>query len=73
MMITNSYEYHVLDAWNLSDSTWIMTEYWVEFPVLYIRSPLASPSVYPSVHMPVLNPQSIPPSPTIVIFNMLFH
>ena len=38
----------------------IITEYWVEFPVLYSRWPLASHSIYHSVHIPSPNPQSIP-------------
>ena len=48
---------------SLSDSfpTQIITEYWVEFPVLYSRSPLASHSIYHSVPMPV--PNHGPPQP----------
>ena len=37
----------------------IITEYWVAFPVLYSRSPLASHSIYQSVHTPVPNPKPI--------------
>ena len=36
-----------------------ITEYWIEFPVLYSRSPLANHSIYFSVHMSFPNPQSI--------------
>ena len=42
----------------------IITEYWVEFPVLYRRSPLASYSIDLSVHMLILNHQSISPPHT---------
>ena len=31
----------------------LSTEYWVEFPVLYSRSPLDNPSTDHSVHMPI--------------------
>ena len=39
----------------------IITEYWIEFSVLYSRSPLVSYSIYHSVHMPISNLQSIFP------------
>ena len=32
-----------------------LVDYWVEFPVLYSKSPLTSHSLYLSVHMPVPN------------------
>ena len=49
----------------LADSfpTYIITEYWVGFSVPHSRSPLVNHSIYLSVHMPVPNPQSIPPTP----------
>ena len=37
------------------------SDYWIEFSVLYSRSLLASHSIYLTVHMPIANPQSIPP------------
>ena len=50
---------------SLSDSflTEIITEQWVESSVLHSRSLLANRSVFLSVHMPIPNPQSIPPPP----------
>ena len=49
----------------LSDSfpPWMIREYWVEFSVLSTRSLQANHSMYLSVHMPILNPQSIPSTP----------
>lgn len=40
-----------VDIHSCSDSfpTWILTEYWVEVPVLYNRSPLADLSIHNSV------------------------
>ena len=38
----------------------MITEFWVEFPVLYSRFPLASESIYRSVHKPKL---PVHPSP----------
>ena len=38
-----------------------LSKYLVQFFVPYSRSPLASHSIYLSVHMPVPDPQSIPP------------
>ena len=62
--ITEWFSYTCTHIHPLSDSfpTQIITEYWVEFSVLYGRSWLASLSIYQSVHMPNPNPQSIPPS-----------
>ena len=48
--------------------TQIIMVYWVDFSVLYIRSPLANHSIYLSVHMPILNLQSISPTPSPVPF-----
>ena len=39
----------------------MIAEYWIEFSVLYGRSPLANHSIYLSVPVPIPNPQSIPP------------
>ena len=41
----------------------MVREHWVEFPVLYGRSLLASHSTDLSVHMPIPNPRSISPRP----------
>ena len=50
-----------VDIHSCSDSfpTWILTEYWVEVPVLYNRSPLADLSIHNSV-ICQSKPQSIP-------------
>ena len=54
----------ILNFFSLSDSfsTWIITEYWVEFPVLYSRSPLTTQSIYHSVHMLIPKPSPSLPS-----------
>ena len=38
-----------------------MTEYWVEFSMLYSKFPLAKHSIHLSVHMPISSPHLIPP------------
>ena len=51
----------------------IITENWVEFPVLYIRSTLANYPLYCSAYMPIPTPQSIPSlSPPVPLGNHKF-
>ena len=66
--------YTCMHIHSLSDSfpTYIITKYWVEFSVLYSRSPLANHSIYLGVYMPVPNLQSIPPTPRLVPFGKLW-
>ena len=66
---TKWFSYMCIHTHSLSDSfpTLIIPECWVEFFVLYSRSPLANYSRYLSVHMPIPEPQSLPPhSPPLV-------
>ena len=62
----NGFSYTYTHTHSLSDSfpTWIITEYCVEFPVLYSRSPSVSHTVYHSVNMSIPNPSpALVPSP----------
>ena len=66
-----SYTYTYIHSFWDSSPIKIITKYWVEFPVLYSRSPLAIHSICNSVHMPIPSPQSILP-PTFLLFNYKF-
>ena len=59
---TNWFSYTCKHIHSLSDSfpAWSITEYWVEFSMLYSKSPLISHSIYQGVHMPSPNIHSIP-------------
>ena len=59
---TKWFSYTYTHIHSLSDSfpIKIITEYWVEFPVLYSRSPHWPDIPYTSVHRSIPNPQSIP-------------
>ena len=54
---TQTHIHSLLDSF----PTNLITEHWVEFPVLYSRSPLANHSIDLHVHMPIPHPPSIPP------------
>ena len=48
----------------------MLTQHWVEFPVLYRTPPLASQSIHLGMHVPIPNTQAIPPhclSPSVTI------
>ena len=49
---------HIRSLWDYFPAS-IVTEYWVEFPVLYSRSPVARHSMDLNVQMPLPNPQAI--------------
>ena len=56
-----SYTYTHIHSPSESLPTRIITEFWVEFSALHGRSLLAKGSINHSVHVPIPNPQSIPP------------
>ena len=53
-----SYTYTPIHSFSDSFPRWIITKYWVQFSMLYSRSPLANHSIYLSVHRPISKPQS---------------
>ena len=69
-----SYTYTSIDIHSFSDSfpIYVIIKYWVEFPVLYSRSPMASHFTCLSAHMPIPNSQSIPSSPPVSFGNHKF-
>ena len=54
---THTYIYNFSQSFPL----WFVSEYWIEFSVLYSRTLLFAQSIYNSLHLLILVSQSVPP------------